>query len=163
MHSNAALWSNVMKQKLKIVNDPRILQFIDDVLKVRSQSYMSHIKAEFRRSFGSILDTFFTKFKNLKFHERGPYIWKFGCSNQNWICHEHRNLPSVVFTITRFFTFQAHHLKSDTVFTQHKSPTMIFSNEYTKITWKMPEVITENVFSTGNCDKNNKLIACNWL
>ena len=29
MHSNAALWSNVMKQKLKIVNDPRKLQFID--------------------------------------------------------------------------------------------------------------------------------------
>ena len=29
MHSNAALWSNVMKQKLKIVNNPRKLQFID--------------------------------------------------------------------------------------------------------------------------------------
>ena len=25
MHSNAAIWSNVMKQKLKIVNDPGIL------------------------------------------------------------------------------------------------------------------------------------------
>ena len=43
MHSNAAIWSNVMKQKLKIVNGPRILQFIDDGLKVRSQSYMTHI------------------------------------------------------------------------------------------------------------------------
>ena len=88
----------------------------------------------------------FKKFKNLKFHERRPYIWKFGCSNQNWICHEHRNLPSVVFTIPPCFTFQARYLKSYTVFTQRKaSKSAVFSRIY-KNHVKKPNVIIENVF-----------------